>query len=426
MYQDTQNQNQPSKLLNTGGYITALLMLSIPLSTTITIIFSFILFFLWLVSLQFLTLPTLLKSNPVALFAFLLLFYLIIGISYSSVPLNEAFSILGKYREFLLLIVLIPFLQSETARKLTWQAMAVGSIITLLSSYAMQYDLINAPHPHKSPNTLKTYITHGLFVAFFAFYCAHKVLQPGKYRMLYLALVILSTHNLFFIVFGRTGQLIYLLLLLLFCLQRLSKKATLLSVLLVIIFLSLYLNYSENALRIREGFTNLQSLLQSQSEDMQTSIGQRITFIRHTLTIIKASPWFGHGTGSYSHEYQKIAANDIILTSNPHNEYLMITAQLGITGLLLFIGFLISQYRCSFRLTNESKWLAQGVLLTLAINSMLNSSFLDHTEGHWFACLVALCFAPLSEKKTSGQSLTLSDSSENSISKSPHCTQVSN
>ena len=398
---DIQPQSYPSKIINTGGYLTALLMLSVPLSTTVAIIFSFILFFLWIISLRFLSLPSLLKSNPVALFAFLLLIYFVIGLSYSSATFSEAFSVLGKYREFLLLIILIPFLQSESARRLTWQAMTVGSIITILSSYAMQYGLINAPNPHKSPNTLKTYITHGLFVAFFAFYCAHKALQPGKFRMLYIALIILCTHNLFFIILGRTGKLIFIFLVILFSLQRLSKKGVIVASFLIILFLTLFLKYSDNAQRILSGFENVQSFLQSNSEDMDTSMGQRIKFFRNTLTIIAESPWFGHGTGSYAHEYQKIAGNNSILTVNPHNEYLMITAQLGLVGLLLFIGFLFSQYRCCLRLNNENRWLAQGVLLTLASNSMFNSSFLDHTEGHWFACLLALCFALLPGNKAS-------------------------
>jgi hypothetical protein len=46
-------------------------------------------------------------------------------------------------------------------------------------------------------------------------------------------------------------------------------------------------------------------------------------------------------------------------------------------------------------LPDKEKWLAQGVLLSLIVTSLFNSPFLDHTEGHWFASLIALCFASL-------------------------------
>jgi len=35
-----------------------------------------------------------------------------------------------------------------------------------------------------------------------------------------------------------------------------------------------------------------------------------------------------------------------------------------------------------------------GLLLYLAVTSLFNGPFLDHTEGHWFAGLIALYFAP--------------------------------
>ena len=34
-------------------------------------------------------------------------------------------------------------------------------------------------------------------------------------------------------------------------------------------------------------------------------------------------------------------------------------------------------------------------LLSLIVTSLFNSPLLDHTEGHWFASMIALCFASL-------------------------------
>jgi hypothetical protein len=37
--------------------------------------------------------------------------------------------------------------------------------------------------------------------------------------------------------------------------------------------------------------------------------------------------------------------------------------------------------------------MAQGMLMTLVTTSLFNSPLLDHTEGHWFTTMIALCFA---------------------------------
>ncbi len=73
----------------------------------------------------------------------------------------------------------------------------------------------------------------------------------------------------------------------------------------------------------------------------------------------------------------------------------MISVQLGLLGLLIYLGFLASQYYYAKKLPNKEKWLAQGVLLSLIVTSLFNSPLLDHAEGHWFASMIALCFASL-------------------------------
>ncbi|MFI3219327.1 MAG: hypothetical protein QX189_09425, partial [Methylococcales bacterium] len=67
---------------------------------------------------------------------------------------------------------------------------------------------------------------------------------------------------------------------------------------------------------------------------------------------------------------------------------------------------LVSQYYCGKTLPNREKWLAQGLLATLIITSLFNSPLLDHTEGHWFTTLIALCFAT-SAIKTEDQQMVV-------------------
>jgi len=106
-------------------------------------------------------------------------------------------------------------------------------------------------------------------------------------------------------------------------------------------------------------------------------------------------PLLGHGTGSFSKEYKRLVPDERFKSTNPHNEFFMIGVQLGLVGLFIYSGFLGSQFYYAKKLPDKEKWLAQGLLLSLIITSIFNSPILDHTEGHWFATMIALCFASL-------------------------------
>ncbi|MFI3223197.1 MAG: O-antigen ligase family protein, partial [Methylococcaceae bacterium] len=99
---------------------------------------------------------------------------------------------------------------------------------------------------------------------------------------------------------------------------------------------------------------------------------------------------------SFAKEYERISSTETMKAKNPHNEFLMISVQLGAVGLFIYLGFLASQYFLSKRLPHQEKCVAQGLLLTLIITSLFNTPIMDHTEGHWFLMMIALCFSSLS------------------------------
>lgn len=384
-------QRVQPRLLEYGGFITPLWLISIFFSTSLAIILSVLLILLWLLSFQFMTLPAILKKSPVAAWSLLLFACFIFGLSYSSAIPSDGFSIIMKYRELLFIPVLFSFLTTERYRSWAWKAFIIASVLTLLISFLMSAGMIELNT--KGDPAFKSRITHSIFIAFFAFFCAHKACADDRYVGLYLALLLLCGYNLFFVVEGRTGQLIFFALILLFAVQRLTKKGLLFSLIAIIIFLALFLNFSEKATRLHEGFANTQAYLQPKPEQTESSMGQRYTFWKYSLELIAEKPLFGHGTGSLAKEYKRIAKGEGFITDNPHNEFFMIGVQLGLLGLFVYLGFLASQYYCSRKLPKEEKWLAQGILLSLIITSLFNTPILDHTEGHWFASMIALCFA---------------------------------
>ena len=382
-----------SRILEYGSYITVLFIVSIYLSTSLAIILSGLLGLFWIFSAQFMVLPDTLKKNPVAAWSLFLFLCFIFGTCYGTATYSEAFSLLMKYRELLFIPVLISFLTTEQYRCWAWKAFVLASVLILLISYLMYFGILDLNK--LGDPSLKSRITHSICISFFAFFCAHKAFGGKHYAKPYWVLFILCMYNLFFIVEGRTGQLIAVSLVLLFGMQRLTKKVLLFTMLVMVILLALFLTFSDKATRINEGFASTQAYLQSHPEKTEFSMGQRFTFWGYSLKLIAEKPLLGHGTGGFAKEYQRIASNELLVTKNPHNEFLMISVQLGLLGLLIYLGFLASQYYYAKKLPNKEKWLAQGVLLSLIVTSLFNSPLLDHAEGHWFTTMIALCFASL-------------------------------
>ena len=105
----------------------------------------------------------------------------------------------------------------------------------------------------------------------------------------------------------------------------------------------------------------------------------------------------GVGTGGFPHAYaQRIQGTAMQPTYNPHNQYLLVTAQLGIVGLGLLLFLLLQQWRCASRLPSElDRTLARGLELTYIVTGLFSSPLIDHAESLLFAWLSGLLFAAL-------------------------------
>ena len=385
----------PSILLEYSSFIIVPFIVSIYFSTALSSILSVLIIVIWLLSGQFMALPATLKKYPVAAWAMLVYVWLIIAASYGQASSEDVFYTLAKYIELFLIPLLIAFFTLESQRDRAWNAIIVASVITLLGSYLMYFGLFG--EAKQLDPSFKSRITHSILIAFFAFFCLHKLYRDKTHRLVYSVLFALSMHNLFFIVSGRTGQLIFVALIFLFALQRLDRKKLALTACALLVFLAGFIGFSDKASRLHEGIANTQAYFQPVPGQTDSSMGLRYTFWQNSIKLIVEKPWLGQGTGGFIGAYQRIAG-DAPITKNPHNEFLRITVELGLFGLLIYSGFLVSQFYYAGRLPDNEKYLAQGILVTLVISSLFNSPFLDHTEGHWFAVLIALCCGSLKKQ----------------------------
>ena len=287
-------QTLESRILENGSSITFLLVVSTYFSSSLAINLSGVLGLFWFLSAQFMALPGILNRNPVAAWSLFLFLWFIVGSSYTSAMTGDAFSMIMKYRELIFIPVLISFLTTKRYRDRLWTGFIIASALILLISYLMHIGILGLNK--QGDPSFKSRITHSILISFFAFFCAHKAYAGERYAKLYLVLLLLSVYNLFFIVEGRTRQLTATLLALLFALQRFTKKALLLTLLVMAILLAFYLAFSDKATRINEGVVNIQSDLKPDAREIPSSMGQRYMYWRYSLqlivTILFNSPFF--------------------------------------------------------------------------------------------------------------------------------------
>jgi len=125
------------------------------------------------------------------------------------------------------------------------------------------------------------------------------------------------------------------------------------------------------------------------------SMAVRLEYLARSLKLAASAPLFGSGVGAFKAGYRELAEPGSQLSPNPHNEFLMITIQLGITGLVLLTLVLWITYSEVRGRQDFPSRLQSGLLAAFVVNSMLNSTLLDHTEGYLFLFMWAVWLAGL-------------------------------
>jgi len=346
----------------------------------------------WILSGRFFQLPQLLMKSPVSFISLLLFLLFVIGMIYTPVNKEEAFYTLMKYRELLFIPAVISLMKGNRKGIQTAEdTFVAGLIILMLISFGIAFSIIPS---ERYGNSIIYHITHSFFMAVLAFYSAHRTFESKQYQYFWLFIFVLAMGNLIFISPGRTGMLIFVLLMFLFIIQRFSWKQQLIGLLILSSLFSTAYFTSENVSK-RLNLAWEEVINYYDRGKNHSSLGMRLDWYNNSLELIEAKPIFGHGTGSFAFIQEKRAEKigKTIKTDNPHNEYLFIGVQLGCVGLVTFILLFIVQWLRSYNLSSREKWLVQGIILSMAGGCIMNSFLFDSHQGHYFAFLAGIYYS---------------------------------
>lgn len=376
--------------------------LALPVSTALDNVLLFFVLLLGILSGVFWKHWSLIKHNPVAIAVLPLGGLLVLGSFYGEGAGSDAASVLGKYADIWFALLLLPLFRESRYRRHGLALFMAAMVLTLALSYLIWFGVFEGTRffverARDNPVVFKLHITHGIFMAFAAYLFAIRARSAtGGTRVLLAALALLAAFNVLFMVQGRTGYLVLGVLGIYFLYSLLGRRALWFGVAAATAMSIIgYLVSPTLQGRVDIALHEAQVWQPGQGNNESSSIGTRMDYYTNTLKIIVQHPLVGVGTGGFEKAYeQQIAGTAVAPSNNPHNQFLLIAAQLGLPGLAAFIYLLVTQWRTASTLsTEEDRLFARGLVLTMIAGSLFNSMMLDHAEGLFFAWLSGLLFA---------------------------------
>jgi O-antigen ligase len=360
-----------------------------------------------------------LACNPVARAACMLFGMLTLAVAYGDTPTNEALGILGKYIDLAFIPLFMLMFAEAKIRVWAERAFIAAMSLTLFISYLVGFKLLAVQSwmsdvaTPDNPVAFHSYITQGNMMAYAAFLALLKCRDALnlKPRLAWGAFAALAMINVLFMLQGRTGYIILLLLLCWFawsslaryCQQREKiwgwKQGAMVLLATGFLVTSAYLASPRLHDRVSLVAQEFQAWHPNLGNEA-SSTGQRLDFYYNTLQIVEHNWLLGVGTGGFPVAFaRQVQGTGASRTNNPHNEYLMIAVQTGVLGLLLLLYLFYTEWRIAPQLaTAYAQDAARGLVIAYVVNCLFNSALHDHADGLFFAFMTALWFSTLRMK----------------------------
>jgi O-antigen ligase len=332
-------------------------------------------------------------SLPFVIIGLTLFTWLTLQIFHSNSTFQESLEHLGKYRELLLLPLLLFFLRkSSKASYRLYYTFLFLMAFTVLHSWGQFFGIFTETLIGEQPHTSTLgRIAGAIMLAFSCFAYLEEALnayrKTSKTWFIWGILFLMASIALLFFFEGRTGLVIYLTLAGLLGWRFLGTKGMLLNlfILLTLLSIAFFFNTGINK-RLNESIMELSQLGQA---DFSQFVGYRSELYSKTWVLLPHALPLGAGTGSFSIDMAVAHAPLKVTFENPHNEYLLILYENGIVGLLLLVLFFIYTWLYTNKCSEKQKWLIRYLIITLAIGCLFNSLLLDNKEAHFYMLLLA-------------------------------------
>jgi len=352
------------------------------------------------------------RREPVFLAMLFFLVVLVVGVPIALAHGYYPWKILGKHIQLILFFLLLGLFRKPERRQAVFMGFGVAMLISLLASlFAAGTGVQFLQVTHGDYNVFLNHSEHNIFLSLACLGLASLLFQiPRQNRGYWLGwlLVGLAAFDIMSLVIGRTGQIVFLLLVSLFLLVSLQRWARVFAVAGLVVVVSLAALSGQSAIHrgIEKADQDVAAYHHGQDE---TSVGLRLAMHENAWHLIKLRPFLGYGTGGYFPayvSYTKAHGTETSITTNPHSDYLFHWVENGLPGLLAVVGLYLAMAWTAWRTGGlHGLWLG-ALTVAWAVPSLANSVLLDHTSGFAFTTLLAALLAgPLPFSSTQERSV---------------------
>ena len=331
----------------------------------------------------------------------------IIGIFYSTSTSAQIFRDVQKQHWLLITPFFIAALTEEKWRLRMINAFVAAMTLTLILSYSEVVTNISLPWKNSYLELSCVFMNH--IVQSFAL-CLTAVIVG--YRLLflkiesmiekifYVALWIAIAFNIFAINEGRTGYLLFVLLMTYLFFQRFRTRGFLiaLGVSAGVMFVAFNISPAFHQ-RVVAAYEDVNQYRQDHAKAKTTPVGQRVEMIDIAHQMMTERPWFGYGTGGIRTALpQVVSQQDRVfnpLLDYVESIYVNMVLQFGVVGLCVLFLMAMLQWIVSFRLPEQYRILIQSVLMMIFIGGVANGFLVSFPITHIYALFSALCFSAL-------------------------------
>lgn len=340
-------------------------------------------------------------NNPIALGLIVIFLMYVFAGFYSQGSIHQITHDIYKHKWIIYALCFMLIFKDDTWRQRIINAFLLSMIFVMVLSYLKWFGLVDPPPYIREPaSVFLQHIAQNFLMAVAAILLAYRFIYYSKNKVLYAVLFLLASYNVLFVSSGRTGYVIYAVLLLYLAHHRFGIKGVLASILVVAVLSLAAYNFSTSFnTRVSQAINNVQKYHAGQT---QTSVGIRMAMAHDSINMIKQHPWFGVGTGGILHAYHQLPnsmLNQSRVRSYIELGFLQVLLTFGIVGFLIFMTIMAMQFYYSFRLPHEFKFTMQVVLIGYWVGAVGNPFFISHSQSLLYALFLAAMFSTLPVKQ---------------------------
>ena len=322
--------------------------------------------------------------------------------------LEDALVAFVKHGKLMLIPILVYLLRNRREAKWGVLALLAGQCWVLLNSWLMAFDI---PLPWvmraSGPGNLLTqyipyadsYLDQSIMLAASAGIMWHLGRSHIASRGWTQCLALLCLANVLVLMPGRTGYLLAIVAVCLAALFEIPDRLRPAAAAVIPVLLGLALFYTLPQFQQRVGQAAQELTSYEAAPDVHSSVGARLNMWNLSLQAIADRPLTGYGVGNWTpvvKHYYGVEGDALFGSgngSNPHQELLLWTVELGVAGALLFVGLLYALLLDTKPFHLPIRRAAWSLVVMLAVTCMFNSPLYDDLMGDYFCIALGLLLA---------------------------------